>query len=258
MEHDSAFLVRGQDTIISKLAILRKNKCLIRVAFGEDGDSFITTILDINKNNRNIIFCYGPPRNLTDKLYHSSKIVFETEYHGIKVSFTSNKMTEIRYQGAAVYTAPLPDSLLWLEARDYYRVRIPLSKPSYCLVTPNTPDQDPVKLRLCDISLTGFSILDNSNDMTMQMDPNMQFKNCKLLLPAQEVNVSFEVRHRFVIKQGHVTRAEKIGCKFLNSSPAFESIVQSYMLQIEREYRQSIVAENGGLVSSSPAAETSS
>ena len=255
MEYDSTFLIRNQDQITSKLAILRKNKCLLKVSFGEEHDTFITTILDVNRDEQNITFCYGPPKSLAEKLYHSEAISFETEHNGIKVAFSSPKMLQKRQKGMNVYTSPLPVSLFWQEARDYHRVRVPLSKPSFCEV--HFIDHEPVKLRLCDISLTGFSILNDYSEISKLIDLNMLFKGSKLyLFGGIEETISFEVRHRFVVQQGHVTRSEKIGCKFVDASATLENIVQAFMLQLEREYRQSIVADSDNFSLSSSATES--
>ncbi|MDO9104264.1 MAG: flagellar brake protein [Methylovulum sp.] len=242
MQYESAFLIRSPELIISKLAILCKNKCLLYVSFGDSGDSFITTILEVNKKDNTVIFYHGPKKNLLERLYTSANIAFRTEHQGIKINFNGKKMAEIRRNGAPAFTMPVPESLTWMEARDFYRIKIPLSKPSFCLLLLN--GQEPVKLKLHDISLTGFSVLNESNKISGTMNPNMHFKNCTIVLTDNIVGVvSFEIRHKYLVNQAHIKNTEKIGCKFTEITPAFENSIQSYILEIEREHRQSVAAE---------------
>jgi len=225
---------------MSKLAILHKHKCLLNVSLGDNGDSFITTIFEINRKNNNVIFYHAPQKNLIEKLYESTDIAFNTEHQGIKVSFNGKKMAQIRHNGTPAFTMPIPDTLYWVEARDFPRIKIPASTPAFCLLMLNS--QEPVKLKLYDISLTGFSVLNNSDEISKIMTPNIHFKHCKLLLPdSNEGIVSFEIRHKCIIQQAEKEKStEKIGCMFTEITQAFENTIQRYMQQIEREFRQNI------------------
>jgi len=248
MKYESAFLIRNPEQVINKLAILRKNRCLLNVSFGDNDDSFITTILEIDKKNNSVIFYHGPPKKLLEKLRNSANIAFKTEHQGVKISFIGKKMTEINYDGTSVFTMPIPDALFWVEARDFHRIKIPSSTPGLCLLMPN--GQKAIQLKLYDISLTGFSVLNDSGKISRIMNPNIHFKHCKLILPdTNEGIVSFEIRHKYIISQDHIERTEKIGCKFTEITQAFENTIQAYMLQLEREHRQTISAGHEGRAS---------
>lgn len=235
MDHESAFLIRSRSDIISKLALLRKYKCLLTVSFNDNESSFITTILEITKDH--VIFYHGPQKQQLEQLQKSEGIHFRTEHNGVKVFFESNRFIEKRVDGALVYAIPIPDSITWVEARDFYRIKIPEHKPAFCLIAPN--GAIPIKLKLLDISLSGFSAVNDTFEVSKVMNPNIYFKDCKLVLNEwiEEV-ISFEIRHKYVFKAAHLKRSEKIGCKFIAPSQAFENVIQSYILQIEREYRQ--------------------
>jgi len=237
-EYESAFFIRKPELIINKLAILHKHKCLLNVSLGDNGDSFITTIFELNRKNNNVIFYHAPQKKLIEKLYDSVDLTFNTEHQGIKVSFNGNNMTQIRHNGTSAFTMPIPEGLCWIEARDFPRVKIPLLNPAFCLLMLNSPE--PVKLKLYDISLTGFSVLNDSEEISEIIVPSIHFRHCKLLLPSfHEETVSFEVRHKSIIKQD-LKSIDKIGCMFTQITQAFENTIQGYMMQIEREHRQNI------------------
>jgi flagellar brake protein len=238
MEYESAFLIHSPEEIISKLSILLEHKCLLTVDFGDHGDSFITTIFDIYKENNYLVFHHGPKENLIEQFLNSPKITFRTEYLGIKVAFEANKLARTQHQGVSIFVIPIPESILWIEDRGFYRVKLPASKLSYCQLTLN--NQEPVNLKLYDISLIGFSVLNTSNEVSALMVPDTQFEQCKLVLAETgEDTISFTVRRKtYIINPVNLNRMEKIGCKFTRITPVFESTIRRYMQQIEKESRQ--------------------
>jgi c-di-GMP-binding flagellar brake protein YcgR len=237
MDYESAFLIRNPEMILSKLSILFKNKCLLTAYFGDDDDSFITTILDIKIKNNFLIFYHSPKKDSIKELLNSPIITFKTEYLGIKIAFDAVNVAKIQHEGVSAFAIPIPDSILWIEAREFYRVKSPISKSSYCQLT--LKDQDPINLKLYDISLTGFSVLNASREISSLMIPDAHFEQCKLILAdTGEDTISFEIRNKCIINPETSNRMEKIGCKFTRIMPAFENTIQRYMQQIERESRQ--------------------
>ena len=237
MEYESAFSIDSSEKIISKLSILLKNKCLLTVYFGDNDDSFITTLVEIDKKDNLLIFYHGPKEDLVEQLLNSQKITCKTEYLGIKVSFDAIKMEKIQHQGESAFAIPIPASLIWVEARDYFRVKTSLSKSSYCQLT--LKDQKPINLTVYDISLAGFSMLTDSKEVSNLMTPDTNFEQCKLILAdAGEGIISFEIRSKYIINPENSNMMEKIGCKFTKITSVFEDTIQRLMQQIEREARQ--------------------
>jgi c-di-GMP-binding flagellar brake protein YcgR len=237
MEYESAFLIHSPEKIISKLSILLRNKCLLTAYFGDNDESFITTILEINKKDNVFIFYHGCKKNLTEQLFNSSKITFKTEYLGAEITFDTIKLEKIHYQGVSAFAVSIPASILWMERREFYRVKSPVSKSSYCQLI--LKEQEPVSLKLYDISLAGFSMLTDSKEVSDFIIPDTFFEQCKLILAdTGEDIISFEIRSKYIMNSENLNGMEKIGCKFTRITPAFENTIQRYILQIERESRQ--------------------
>ena len=209
----------------------------LTVYFGDNDDSFITTLVDIDKKDNLLIFYHGPKEDLVEQLLNSQKVTFKTEYLGVKVSFDVIKIEKIQHHGVSAFAIPIPESLIWVEARDYIRVKTSLSKSSYCQLT--LKDQKPLNLVIYDISLAGFSMLTDSKEISNLMIPDTHFEQCKLILAdAGEGTISFEIRGKSVINPENSNMMEKIGCKFTKITPAFEDTIQRFMQQIEREARK--------------------
>jgi c-di-GMP-binding flagellar brake protein YcgR len=243
MDYESPFLIQGPEKIIHHLYTVLKNKCLLTVYFGDNDDSFITTILDIDIKNNLLIFYHSPKEDAIEQLLNSSKITFKTRCLGVEVTFDTMRLEKIQHQGVSAFAVPIPASILWMERREFYRVKLPVLKSSYCRLT--LKDQEPINFKLYDISLGGFSILADSkevSDLSKTPDPMVlytSFEQCKLILAdTGEGTISFDIRNKYIINPENSNRMEKIGCKFTRIAPAFENTIQRCMQQIEIENRQ--------------------
>jgi len=237
MENDSSYLIRNPKLMISNLSLLVKNKCLFSVHFGEHNESFITTIIDFNQKNNSLIFDYGHKEDLNQRLINSTKSTFKTELNGIKVSFDGSGLKKTTHNGEPAFILPVPESLFWMQRREFYRVRPPLSNPSHCQLV--LKDRAPITLDLYDISLAGFSMLNVSKEISDLLPPGAHFAQSKLILSELgEGVVSFEVCAKSIINPDKTKKLQKIGCKFTRVTPAFEAVIQRYMQQIEIENRQ--------------------
>lgn len=233
MESQSDFLISSPEKIISKLSILLKNKNLVTVSFGDRGQTFVTTVLDVNKKD-SVFICDGCDEELVEKALNSQRVLFRTEHLGALVTFESGKMTKTQYDGVLAFSVSVPSSIRWLEQREFYRMRLPSSTPSRCQIS--LDGQGAVEFKLYDISLRGFSIFNTSDEISVLLEAGFEFEKCKLILEDKgDVPISFEIRSKVVINANNLNKVEKIGCKFTKITPAFENTIHSYMMQIERE-----------------------
>ncbi|TAK63689.1 flagellar brake protein [Methylobacter sp.] len=234
MSNISSFSIQNPKQIISHLSLLFKNKSLLSARFGIDNEFYITTLLDIDEKNNTVVLDYGPKEDLNQRLLNSDKITLDTEYNGIKVSFTGAALKKILHNGEPAFSMPIPKLLYWMQRREYYRVKSPLSKPCYCQLV--LKDKEPINLKLYDISLTGFAMLNISKEVSDMLIPGTIFEKCKLILSgAGEGMISFEICAKYVINPDKLEKIQKIGCKFIKLTFPVEETIQRYMQQVQRE-----------------------
>ena len=234
MSDTSSFSIQNSKQIISHLSLLVKNKCLLSARFGANNESYITTLLGIDEKNNAVVLDYGPKEDLNQRILNASKISFDTDYRGIKVSFTGSALKKITFKGEAAFSMSIPKSLYWMQRREYYRVKSPLTKPSYCQLI--IEDRKPVNLKLYDISLTGFAMLNVSKEISELLSLGTTLTQCKLILSdVGEGVVSFEICNKYIINPDKLQKIQKIGCKFVKITRSVEENIQRYMHQIQRE-----------------------
>lgn len=245
MSDASSFSIYSPRQIVHNLSILIKNKCLLSVRFDEGKAFFLTAILEIDEANNSIVFDYGSKEVLNQQLLQATRITFEADFSGIKVSFKGSMLEQILYNGEPAFSMPIPESVFWMQRREFFRIKSPRSKSSYCQLI--LEDQESVNLMLYDISLTGFSVLNTSTEISNLLIPGTQLEKCRLVLSGTgEDTISFKVRSKLIINPDKIAalKIQKIGCSFTRITPVFESTVQRYINQLQRESIQKTSERN--------------
>ncbi len=219
--------IRNQQQIINKLALLFENKCPIKARYGTSDEAHITTLLDIDKENDTVVFDFGSRQDLNHHLLNAGKVIFEAEYRGIKVSFTGTRLKTIIHKGVSAFSILIPKSLFWSQRRGHKRVKVPVSDTCYCQLIHKDKE---INLKLFDISLSGFSMLSDYNEISDLLIPGTLFEHCKLMLSeAGEGLIAFEICDKCAINPDDLQKTQKIGCKFVKIRRQAEEIVQHYI-----------------------------
>jgi c-di-GMP-binding flagellar brake protein YcgR len=237
------YLVRNPKQVLTYLKMLSAERCLISATFGTDNkDTFLTAIIDIDEKKQTITIDCGPKEYLNKKLLDSAIIKCSTKYKGIKVLFEGRKVKKSGKPGQPAFSLSIPSSIYWMQKRQFYRIKSPLSKNSYCTISfkdPETEEVTTVDLKLNDLSACGISVLNESTDFSAQFSPSATFDKCSLVLENEEtLNIDLEVRHKLPLNPNNPGKTERIGCKIINPTPRVESTILRYMQNIEREIKQ--------------------
>lgn len=243
MNNLSEYLVKNPKQILIHLKALANEKCLISANFGEN-HTFLTVILGIDEKKQIITIDCGPKEYLNKELLSLGIVDCKAEHTGIKVLFEGRGIKKAGKLGQPALSVQIPESIYWIQRRQFYRVRSPLSKNSYCTITfPQTVvDKDEnrtLNFQLFDLSATGFSILSESDELAEQLTPSTEFNNCQLVLDnADRHNISFVVRSKFAFNANKPNKNQRIGCEFVRTPPKAESAFLRYMQEIEREIKR--------------------
>ena len=234
MSNFSSYAILNQRQISSHLFLLIKNKCLLSVSIETSGETYITTLLSINEKNHTLVLDYGPNEHLNHHISIAREVRFDTQYRGIKVWFTGAMLKKTTHNRQPAFVMPLPNTLFWMERRDYYRVKMPLSNLSYCHLIGK--DSEPINIRVYDLSLSGFSTLDDHKEVFDQMISETLFQGKLMFLDADEDVVSFEVCYNQITNPNKLQQVHKIGCKFIQMSSLVEDAISRHLIQLQREY----------------------
>lgn len=231
-------MVHGKKQIVQSLNLLAKNKCMVSATFDSGKHSFMTVLITVLVDKDMVILDYGPDEKVNQKLLSGRRVVFATTYQGVRTQFSADKVTRVKYKGDLVFAAPIPDALLWLERREYYRVKVLLSAPARCRI--RLEDGENSEFSALDISITGAALVARGDDRRLpdDIDTGSILPGCRLSLPESDEAVALEVRYRMPLANEKALREERIGFAFIDPDQKLQSKVLQYMQTVERHRKQ--------------------
>lgn len=233
VEETEKYLLRTKREIIPLLKALTKKPDPVTAKIPDSGHSVITAVLDVLPNKNLIVLDYSPVEALNKKLLAADRVICTTRHDMVETRFNCSKMKQVKYRGEPAFAAPLPDSVLHLQRRDYFRIKPLISHPAYLGLT--TENDHVLKLKLIDIGVKGLSLQDDLFRLKVSMGE--QFENCKLTLPANpSLSVNIELRYSTSISSKDGQATNRIGGRFINLNQSEEFTLQRFinMVQIEQ------------------------
>lgn len=219
-----AFLLRG----------IMKHKSLITAYAGGSNDFVLTSIVEVNPAKNTLVFDLGPDEEINRRLLASDRLLFTTSHERVKVKFSSGRATPVSHGRHAAFQVALPQRLVRMQRREFYRVSTSIVNPLKCLI--GMGDDSHAEVTLLDISIGGVALIDQHH--AVDLEPGNVFPDCRIALPGQGVlRTGLQVCNTFEITLRSGLACKRSGCRFTDIGESDRGLVQRYITQLEREQR---------------------
>lgn len=232
----SRYVLHNRTEVIYVLRALRKKRSLITAFFDQGRQFMLTAVLDAD--DRGLTLDHGSDESLHEAALKAEKLVCTTKLDRVKVQFSVRDLSEVSFEGQPAIRCGLPESLLRLQRREYFRLLAPAEHALKCRVhlPPGTDPRRVINLGIVDISAGGVAMLAPPDGMVLE--PGMRFEKCRIDLPAVGfIEATLEVRNVFDMAVGEGHQVLRAGCQFLDMSGTMTNAVQRYIMAAERERR---------------------
>lgn len=209
--------------------VMDANALLLLYCGGEE-EFVLTSILEIG--DEDLVLDRGPDEAMNRRLLASERLLAVTQHDRVRVQFSSRRATQVLYQDREAFSIPVPEQLLRLQRREYYRLPAPTMRPPRCHIT--LPGHERVEARILDISCGGLAVVGLPPGLTAEA--GTRFGECRLELPdVATLNVALEVRNVFDMTLRNGQRTRRCGCAFVNAPESVLAQIQRYIIRVERE-----------------------
>lgn len=230
----SNFTLSWKKEIVYILRAVMEKADLVSAYFNRGQSFMLISIVDIDPDEGFVFLDLGTDEEANEKILGSEKIIFVTAHDGVKVQFVANRIEKVRLEGRDVFRIELPKSLIKLQRREYYRVTTPIVNPLRCIVL--MEGKRKIEMAIADISIGGVGVALPPADVILE--PGMVFNGCNLILPEiGNIVAIMEIRSVFEVTLRNGLKAKRAGCQFINLSANMQSMIQRYILKVERERR---------------------
>ena len=233
----SKFLLHSKTEIISILRTLIQKGAMLTVHFDQGKSFLLTTLLALDPENKGVVIDRGSDTEMNRKALVAEKLIFTTQVDKVKIQFSLNSFLETRHNGQPAFYGALPETLLRLQRREYFRLSTPIACPIKCIIPMKRADDSAfiAEAPLLDISGGGVGLM-VSHDQSDLYKTEMLFSNCKIDLPDEGLlATTLRVRNAFDVTTKNGSHYIRAGCEFVDLQGARLSLIQRYITRIERE-----------------------
>lgn len=233
----SRYLLRGRTDILFNLRGLIQKRAMLSAFIDASADSFLTAIVALSADENQLVLDAASDETINRRVEAAEQLICVTQLDRIKIQFAARGIQRIQHEGHDAFRVRVPDVMLRLQRREYFRLTAPSAHSLTCLIPMIIGGEQreiSVEASVLDISGGGLSITIPSEGMLVE--PDMEFGNCRLMLPETGAIVtSLRVRNLFRITNRDGSITLRAGCEFTHLSSAMASTIQRYILKVERE-----------------------
>lgn len=224
------YLIHSRREIISILRRLIEHRVLARMTFHDGAEAAATTILMVDDSGV-VVDSLCDPSELA-RLLASRSISFDATLDHIRIAFFVGRIEDCVYDSLPSLRMVLPDGLIRLQRREYYRVPTP-----HCTI--HIPHKtgtgtQAVKFAVQNVSAGGIALVDDSG--LLEIWRGTEYQNCEIDIPgAQKVTATLCVMNVCEVNLLNGKPAKRLGCAFVNPTAAMLAAVQRYVTKLERD-----------------------
>jgi len=233
-EDYSQYLLHSKNEIQFILRAILTQAARITVYFNQGKDFLLTAILAVD--DKGLVLDYGSSGEMNRRALAADRLFCVASLDRVRVQFILQGVRRIEYEGRPAFAAALPDTLLRLQRREYYRLTTPVARPLKCRIPTMRADgtKETMDVTVVDISGGGLAVVAPPEGVAFE--PGMEFPNCRVELPEVGILVAtLEVRNRFEVTLRSGARVTRSGCQFANLPGPMLTLVQRYIIKVERE-----------------------
>lgn len=234
-EHER-YLVHGRREIHQILQGLIDGRALVTAMIAPGPQSFLTAVVAVGEDDQWIILDASGDSHINQRVGMAERLVCVTQLDKIRIQFALSNPANVSHQGRPAVRAPMPDEVLRLQRREYYRLQTPVTHSVTCHIPLRGVDGKArtMEVRVLDISGGGVAVIVPPDDLPMAKD--MEFPDCQLHLPeAGPLTVRLKVRNLFRLTNRNGISMLRAGCEFLDLPRNADAAIQRYILKVERE-----------------------
>lgn len=231
--------------VLRNLRTLQDQRRFVTLYLDEGQHFFLSTVLAVDAE-RGLFFLDAPSqKELLEQAKAATKITLSTLVDRVKIQLRLREIDVVSLDGSPALRARIPDRVLRLQRREFFRIDTPRINPLRCKLAQQHPTEDRVEileLPLHDISGGGMCLI-GPIEMAERFQLGTLFADCRLEIPGESpISLNLRIREVSRLETLNGDQQLRLGCEFINLSGARQSLIERYITRLERERK---ARENG-------------
>ena len=253
----SQYLLTGRNEMFAVCRGLADHVSLISMIFNGGHDMVLTTLISWGENG--LLLDFGASEEMNQAALKAEKLFCSAQLDKVEIQFILRGVKRVvvdgrrrmkvqpddRFEllgevtdvdGRPTFHAQLPESILRLQRREYFRLLTPIVNPLRCKIRCLDANGAPLSLSLqvVDISVGGACLAGLPADLPL--DTDTQFADCVIDLPeGGAVVANLQLRWLADVVSRSGVPSKRAGFEFLRLPHAKSTLIQRYITRTERE-----------------------
>lgn len=228
---DNPFLIRAKGEIVFHLKAIVAEHALVAAHYSQANDFLLTSLVAVDE--RFLFLDVGKDPEVNRRLLAADRIVCVTHHDKVKIQFALRRLDNAVADGRGAFRAELPDRMLRLQRREYYRLVTPAARPLRCHI-PMPGGAASLAATVLDISGGGLAVVVPPEGI--EFTPGTVFPACRIELPeVGSLVTDLRVKNLFEVTLRNGVQVMRSGCQFERLPGPMLTLVQRYILKVERE-----------------------
>lgn len=202
----------------------------------QQNEFILTSILSVDVKNKSFLLEGSTEQQRNLAVTNSKKLICKAKQNNVRVEFSITKFKLIRHDDEDAFICHMPDNILYLQRREFYRSNIPLGDKLKCRL--NLGAGESYLLDIFDISCGGIGLIDakiNNNYALFDI-----YHSCEIDFgEIGSITFDIEVRNIFNTTTDTKKDAIKLGFAFIDATSNASALIQRYILSVDLRKKQS-------------------
>ncbi len=225
-----SYRIHSRVEVLMLLRELSAQRAKVTLHFDGGSRFNVTSLLAVNPEFEELVFDCGSDAEANGQLLRASTLTFVTFLDQIRIQFSAHRAEPTIHGGLPALRVRMPDSVVRLQRREYYRVATPLVKPLFCEVPDPADERRTLPLRVLDLSAGGFALHLPGDKSPFSVGDALE--GCSLDLP-EAGRVIFNASVRSIALHARPAGL-RVGCAFVRLPGHAHKLVQRQILDLER------------------------
>jgi c-di-GMP-binding flagellar brake protein YcgR len=235
-DEEEKYLLRGAREIGLVLQSLIDKRALVSAYISPRNHTFPTALISVSPEEGTLLIDGSANDAINRSVAQAHHLTCVSQRDRIHIQFRLTGLAPALADGPIAFRADIPDRVLKLQRREFYRLQTSVSEPVVCSIPTAQSDvrSEYEDLRVLDISGGGIAVVVPQGHPLFK--PFRELEGCLLKLPdVDPIPVQLSVRNLFRQLNQNGTEIWRAGCQFTSLPRGADVLVQRYIFRLDRQ-----------------------
>jgi flagellar brake protein len=235
-DEEEKYLLRTAREIGLVVQSLIDKRALISAYVSPRNHTFPTALISVSPDDGTLLIDGSANDAINRSVTHAHHLTCVSQLDRIHIQFRLARLSPLLSDGQIAFRADVPDRVLKLQRREFYRLQVPVAEPVTCSVQTGQANTSLgyTDLRVLDISGGGIAIVVPHGHPLFQ--PYRELEDCLLRLPDLDpIPMHLSVRNLFRQLNQNGTETWRAGCQFTRLPRGADVLIQRYIFRLDRQ-----------------------